>query len=161
ALNACEIGSAAVLLAERRSREAGQRLEKVVSALESYADATHKELFAVALRFQAQALLDAGDEREAENALQKSATILKDLGPDASVQLAYTMADLCGLYLSSGRLSEAEKHITSALSIAGRALGSDSAEYTRVDMIYQMCLPMQEEHRLDYAKEGIQKMQYF
>jgi len=154
------IGSAAVLLAQHRSREAGARLRKIISKLEGNPDPLFKELLAVALRFNAQALADANDEREAEKELKRSAQILKELGDDAIVQLAYTLSDLCGLYLVQGRLSEAETQITRALRIINRTLGPDTGEYKRADMIYQYCLPVTDETRTATAFDGMRKMQY-
>ncbi|MBX9689366.1 MAG: hypothetical protein K2X27_21835 [Candidatus Obscuribacterales bacterium] len=160
ALQATEIGSAAVLLAEKRSKEAMKRLDRCISKLSSYSDPKHSELTGVAIRFRAQALLDLGDEREAENELKRSAALLADLGIDAAVQLAYSLSDLCALYLMQGRHSEAEPKITKVMTILSAALGPQDAEYTRADMIYQLCLPMQPETRLEAASDGVRRMEY-
>jgi tetratricopeptide (TPR) repeat protein len=159
--NTTEIGSAAVLLAEKRSKEADNRLKQCISKLEAYSDNAHKELLAVALRFHAQALIDLNDERDAESELKRSADILRALGYDAKVQLAYTLSDLCGLYLTQSRFSEAQLQITHAMKIAGDTLGPDSPHYVRADMIYATAMPMMEESRLEAASDAIARMRYF
>lgn len=160
AVNATEIGTAAIMIAEKRSKEAVDQLEKNIANLKNHSDSVHKELLAVALRFYAQALADQGNERDAESELKKSLEILKALGSDARVQHAYTLCDLGGLYLRQGRHNEAGNHILSGLQIVCEELGPESAEYTRADMIYQLCLPMTEETRMDIASDAIERMQY-
>jgi tetratricopeptide (TPR) repeat protein len=159
--NATEIGAAAVLLATDRAPIAKGRLDKVVSKLQSFTDEKHQELLAVAMRFLAQALADTGDAREAEAQLRASADILQKIGADASVQLAYTLCDLCGLYLSQQRYSEAEQHIRKAMLILSNTLGPDAPEYVRADMIFAACSPMEADTRLPVAEDGIAKAQYF
>ncbi len=160
AVPASEIGMAAVWLAERRSKEAEKRLQKCVSRLESFGDSTHRELAAVAMRFHAQALAETGDVRGAEKELLKSAEILTQLGDDACVQLAYTLCDLCGLYLTQGRFPEAEQRVTRAMHILGNVFGTEDPEYVRADMIYAVCLPMEADSRMESVKDGIGKMEY-
>ncbi len=160
AVNATEIGTAAIMIAEKRPKEAIARLEKSMNDLSNYGDSTHKELLAVALRFHAQALTDQGMDRDAENELKKSLEILKALGSDARVQYAYSLCDLGGLYLRQGRHSEAGNHILNGLQIVCEELGPESAEYTRADMIYQPCLPMSEATRMEIASDAMEKMQY-
>ncbi len=160
AINAVEVGIGAVQLAERRSPEALAALQRAVAGLEGSGDSEQKELLTVALRFYAQALIETGDERGGEQALQRSITILRELGEDSLVQLSYSLADLSELYLVTGRRSEAENHITEAMNIVGRALEPGSAEYTRVDMIYKISLPMPEEERHEMAMAGIQRIEY-
>jgi tetratricopeptide (TPR) repeat protein len=159
-LNATEIGLAAVMLATKRSPEAAKRLGRIIGTLEGIPDPEHKELMAVALRFYSQALSNNGDERSAEKELKKSIDILEKLGPEASVQLAYSLCDLSGLYLTQGRLTEAEVPIMRAMKILSSVLGPESPEYTRADMIYQVCLPMQGDTRLEVVSDGIRKMEY-
>ncbi len=161
AVNATAVGTAAVLIASGKSPEAGKQLERVISSLQAGGDRMDRELLAVALRFYAQSLADAGDVRGAEKELQKSIEILVALGAESSVQLAYSLSDLCGLYLLEGRHSEAEVHIIKAMKIASAELGPESPEYVRADMIHQACAPMgsAEEHT-DVASDGIRKMQY-
>jgi tetratricopeptide (TPR) repeat protein len=160
AVNASEIGSAAILLATKRSKEAAKQLERNIANLNGQPDHSHKELLAVAMRFHAQALADMGDERGAEKELIESAAILSGLGQDASVQLAYTLSDLCGIYLVQGRVSEVEQHIMKVMKILSDVLGPDSPDYTRADMIYQLSLPMEGDSRVDYASDGISRMEY-
>ena len=160
AVPATEIGSAAVLLAMHQSRDATARLQKIIAALEVLPDNMHRELLAVALRFFAQALADTHDEHTAETVLEKSESILREIGSNARVQLAYTLCDLSSLYLLDGRISEAEKHISEAVTIAGSVLGPEAPEYTRADMIYKLCMPMQADERLEMASDGIRRMQY-
>lgn len=160
AVNATDIGGAAILLGMRKPAEAAKRLEKSIVNLQGYSDHEHQELLAVALRFHAQALAEMGDERSAEKELQKSAEILEKLGPDAAVQLSFTLCDLCALYLVSGRASEAEAPIIKAMKIASNVLGPESPEYTRADMIYQLCAPMVYDSQMEQASIGIRRMEY-
>ncbi|MBX9880209.1 MAG: hypothetical protein K2Y22_17250 [Candidatus Obscuribacterales bacterium] len=160
AISATQVGIGAVLLAESRIREALSQFRKAVTGLEGHGDDEHKELLAVALRFYAQTLSESGDERGAEKELLRSIDILRGLGADGRVQMAYSLADLSGLYLSVGRRSEAEKYIGEAMKIAAFFLEPGSAEYTRVDMIYQISKPMPEEERHDMAQDGIRRLQY-
>ncbi|MGH9548818.1 MAG: hypothetical protein ACRD3W_05550 [Terriglobales bacterium] len=161
AVNATTIGSAAILLAEGRSKEAESRLHNSITSLQGYAEAIHQELLAVAMRFHAQALVDQGDIREAERELKKSVEILSGLDEDASVQLAYSLSDLCGLYVTQGRISEADKHINHAMQILCDVVGPEAPAYMRADMIYKLCLPMTEDEKLDAASDGLQVMEYF
>jgi tetratricopeptide (TPR) repeat protein len=160
ALHATDVASAAVLIASGRAPEAGKQLEKTISSLQASGDRMDRELLAVAFRFYAQAQADAGNVRGAEKELQKSIEILDALGTEASVQLAYSLSDLCGLYLTLGRHSEAEVLIVKAMKIASVVLGPESPEYVRADMIYQACAPMTDEAHADVASDGIRKMQY-
>lgn len=160
ALKTTEIASAVVLLASGRTVEAIPRLQKAINHLEGSADHLQKELLAVTLRFYAQALIDQGKERDGEAELKRSIEILKDLGYEARVQLAYSLCDLGGLYLRQGRLSEGENNVIKGLKIISQELGQESAEYTRADMIYQLCLPMTDEVRMDSVSDAIERMQY-
>lgn len=160
AKSATEIGSAAILIAQGKAREAAKILESCICELNSYSDAAHRELLAVALRFHAQSLEASGDERTAEKELLQSADILSSLGSDASVQVAYTLSDLCGLYVTQGRQSEAETHIIKALKILSTALGPEAPEYTHADMIYQVCTPMQPDSRMESVTIDIRRMEY-
>lgn len=160
AVPACEIALAAVMLAEGKAKEAESRLSKSVSALACAAGFENKELLAVAQRFHAEALINTGDEREAEKELLKSIAVLESLGSDGAVQLAYSLCDLCGLYLTQERLSLAEQHITKALKILGNTLGPEHPEYTRADMLYAAFTPMSDSSRLDTVSDGIQRLEY-
>lgn len=160
ALASCDIGEAAIMLAERRAAEAKKKLETSLDALAHHTEKSHLELNAVALRFYAQALADHGDWRNAEKQLQKSIDVLQGLGPEASVQLSYSLSDLSALYLVMGRTSEAESHIVKALKIASSVLGTESPHYVRTDMIYQLCMPMTADSQMEQAEAGIRKMQY-
>lgn len=155
AVPATEIGCCAVLLATRRTKEAAKRLEHAKSTLEA-----HQELLAVAMRFHAQALLDRNEMPEAERELQQSIEILKKIGADASVQLAYSLSDLCGLYLTQGRHTDAETSILGAMKILSGIMGTDNADYVRADMIYQLCLPLQPETRILATSDNLEKMEY-
>lgn len=155
-----EVAAAVVLLAAKRIVEAMARLKKSITELEGSPDNLHKELLAVALRFYAQALIEHGSERDAEMELKRSLEILSKLGPEARVQQAYSYCDLGGLYLKQGRYSEGEHNVIKGLKIISQELGPESAEYTRADMIYQLCLPMNEETRMDSVSDALEKMQY-
>ncbi len=160
AIGATHVGTAAVLLAEGRLSEATSALQKAIAGLEGYGDSEHQELLAVGIRFYAEALVESGDERGAEKELQRSIAILRSLGADTYVQLSYSLADLGALYLTTGRRGEAEKAISEAMKIAAVFLEPGSADYTRVDMIYQISKSMPEEERHDMAKDGIRKIEY-
>lgn len=158
--NTTEIGSAVVLLAEKRTKEAIKRLKKCVHDLTGHSDRKHQELLAVALRFYAHALIESGDEQEAEKELTRSVEILKGIGEDARVQYAYALADLGGLYVRQGRYVKAQNDILKAMKIVSEELGTEAAEYTRTDMIYQLTLPMTEPTRMEFASDAIERMQY-
>lgn len=159
--NSADIGRGAVLLATSRVKEAEECLRKVASRLEGHPGDELRELQAVALRFLAQAYSDGGDAKAAEEELKKSVAILRELGPDAGVQLAYSLCDVCGLLLAQGQYAEAELKITEAMSILGKVLGTDAPEYVRADMIFTACMPMNDASHLDSAGDGIEKMRYF
>jgi tetratricopeptide (TPR) repeat protein len=159
AVPACEIAIGATMLAEGRLKEAESKLAKCVSKLAGAAG-EEKELLAVALRFHAEALIGSGDDREAEKQLQESIKICEELGEDGSVQLAYSLCDLCGIYVIRGQMAQAEDRITRAMKLLERALGSAHPEYVRADMIYGTTTPMSEQSRLSTIEDGIQRMQY-
>lgn len=158
--NITEIGSAAVLLAARRSTESAMRLRNCISALEVYGDDLHKELLGVALRFNAQALVACGEEREAEKELERSSTILQGLGADAFVQLAYTLSDMGGLLLMQGREGEADHYIVKAMRILGSVLGVGHREYLRAEMICHLCIPQDEGSSVESASDTLMRMEY-
>lgn len=158
--HATEIGLAAIYLAKKKPNDAKSRLRKSLNVLESNPDPALKELYAVALRFHAEALKIAGDENEAEKELKKSVAILEDLGSDAAVQLGYTLCDLSSLYLLQGRISEAQEYIESAMDILFVVLGPEAPEYTRADMIFAACKYSDAEEQIDMAADGIVRMEY-
>jgi tetratricopeptide (TPR) repeat protein len=160
ALSSTDVAIGAVQLAAGRVREADTRLQRAITLLEGDPDPLMQELLAVTLRFHSQVLVESGDERAAESELKTSAEILRKVGREAVVQLAYTLSDLCGLYATQGRYSEAEQNIVQAMKIVGAELGPQSPEYVRTDMIYEFLTPMSADSRLDFVSEGIQKMQY-
>jgi tetratricopeptide (TPR) repeat protein len=160
AVPACEIAIAAVMLASGKTKDAEAKLSRSLASLEGAAGFEDKELLAVALRFHAEALLASGDEREAEKELLKSIHICEGLGDDAAVQRAYSLCDLCVIYLSQGRIPQAEEHITKAMFILSSVFGPDNADYTRADMLYTAFMPMGEGSRMDTVSDGIQRMTY-
>ena len=160
AVHATEIGSAAVFIAKKKPRDAASRLRKPISTLESNPDPAHKELLGVALRFHAEALAEMGDYNEAEKELKRSVMILEEVGVDAAVQLGYSLCDLAGLYLIQSRISESHEFINSAMDILFSALGPESPEYTRADMIYTVCMFSDSPERSEVAADGIQRMEY-
>jgi ATP/maltotriose-dependent transcriptional regulator MalT len=160
AVPACEIAIAAVMLAEGKTKEAEAKLSRSVAGLQGAAQFEEKELLGVALRFHAEALIAAGDEREAEKELLKSIEVFESLGVDGVVQRAYSLCDLCSVYLAQGRMSQAEQHITNAMAIFGKVFGPEHPEYTRADMLYTTFSPMSEGSRMDTISDGIQRMEY-
>ncbi len=160
ALNTTEIASAAIYIADKRRREAAKKLDKCVRDLESFTDSFHKELLAVALRFRAQTLSEEGKERDAETELKRSIDILTNLGHNARVQLAYSLCDLGGLLVKQERYLEGQNHMLKSMKILSEELGTESGEYTRSDMIYQLSMPMTEDSRMEFASDAIERMQY-
>ena len=155
-----EIGLAAVVLAEKREVEAIKLLRKCIGELDGRSDYLHKELRAVALRFLGKALIDQGKESDGEVELKKSLEILKQLGPEAELQKAYTRCDLGGLYLVLGRHGEAGNYIIDGLKILSETVGTESAQYVRADMIYQACMPMSEATQIEIVGDAIDRMRY-
>jgi tetratricopeptide (TPR) repeat protein len=160
AVPACEIAMAAVLLADGNPKEAEAKLAKSISKLEGASTFEDKELLAVALRFHAEALIVTGDERQAEKDLLQSIDLFESLGNDGAVQRAYSLCDLCGVYLVQGRIPQAEQHITKAMAILGHVFSPENPDYSRADMLYNAFTPMSASTRLDTASDGIQRMQY-
>lgn len=160
ALPSTDIGVAAVLLAEHKLKDAESRLHKALTALEGHGDALHRELFAVALRFQAQILCEKGDEKEAEAVLLRSISILKEIGWRGNAQRIFSLCDLCGLYTAQNRIDETEQHIAEAMLLMGQEFEPGSPEYVRTDMIYTVLRPMSASSRLDAVGEGIRRMEY-
>lgn len=160
AVQSTEIAIAALHIAENKQRDAASRLQRCILRLGSESDFELKELYAVALRFHAQTLEETGDDNEAEKELKKSIAVLEDLGVNAAVQLAYSICDLASLFLKQGRLSEAEKYMNNGLEILFNALGPDSAEYTRADMIFTTCRIAESDSRMEYIVDGIEKMEF-
>lgn len=161
ALAGTEMALSAVMLAQGHVGDALHRLKKSIVELEGNADPDHKELLAVALRFYAEGLLANGDDGGSEEALKKSLAILRDLGRPALVQLAYTLSDLCAVYLVQSRFADAETHIIEAMNIMAKTVGTEAAEYVRADMIYGACFAMSEDSRMEAIEDSIGKMTYF
>ena len=159
AVNATLIGLGAVQLAERRFAEARANLDKALSALGSACDPAERELYAVALRFHADLLSDQNNTVDAERELKAAIAILESLGAEAAVQLAYTLSDLGGLYISLGRFSEASAFIPRALRLLASTVGSDNSEYARANMIYDLCIS-KGEHLMENAQIAGIKLQY-
>jgi len=137
--NMVMVGLAAVYISQGRYKEARSNLEKSMRALEGAASPLEQELYAVALRFHADALIEKKDFRAAEQELKKAISILEGLGIDAAVQLAYALSDLGGLYVIQGRGSEAAQFVPESMQILAATLGEENAEYIRADMIGQLC----------------------
>ncbi|HEY9712473.1 MAG TPA: hypothetical protein V6C72_03325, partial [Chroococcales cyanobacterium] len=157
---ATDVALGGIYVAESRMREADLCLQKCMTSLQSFADPAHKELLAVALRFHSEALVDAGDVRGAEKELERSADILLELGSDSAVQLAYTYSDLCGLYITQGRFSEADRYMSLAMQIIGTVFDAENPAYVRADMLYELSHPMTEDARMELVSNGLQKMEY-
>lgn len=160
AVNATEMGLGVARLGMGQLREAEDCFNRVMGDLSSAADASERELYAVTLRFYAELLVTKGDERGAEKELQKSITILEDIGPDAGVLLAYSLSDLSGLYVISGRMSEAARYITSAMEILESVFGPENPELVRASMIYRLSIAKDDEEMLDAASDGLMRMEY-
>jgi tetratricopeptide (TPR) repeat protein len=160
AIPACEIGLAAVMLAEGKANDAETRLSRCIAQQEGASTFAERELLGVALRFHAQSLIDKGDVREAEKVLLRSISTFEQLGSDCAAQLAYSLCDLSGLYLAQARIPEAEKHITRAMAIFSKDFSTNNPEYVRADMIYNVVRPMDDASRIDSASDAIQRMQY-
>jgi tetratricopeptide (TPR) repeat protein len=139
AVNSVRVGLAAVQLADMRFSEARGNLQKATSSLQGSGDPALQELYAVALRFRAQLLIDSKDEQAAERDLKESISVLEKFGDDGAVQLSYALSDLCGLYALQGRFSEASQLIMRAIKILSATLGPEHKEYIRADIIATLC----------------------
>jgi tetratricopeptide (TPR) repeat protein len=159
AVNTTRVGLAAVQIGQGRLAEAKANIQRAISALEGAANPAEQELYGVTLRFSAQLLADSGEERDAENELKKSIKVLEHIGEDASVQLAYSLSDLAGLYATEGRFSEATQQIVRAMRLLMETVGVDDKEAKRAALIYNLCRAG-ETDLLDVAEASGIQLQY-
>jgi len=160
ATNTCHVGLGALYLATGKHDRAREQLETAMNALSGSGEPALRELYAVALRFQGQLLIEAGDYAEAENQLQAAIQTLEGLGTDGGVQLAYTLSDLATLYVIQGNLKDAKELVFSAMDILEAALGPGNPEYARASMIYNVTEAKGEEQLLSEVEDSIFRMQY-
>ena len=160
ATNTCRVGLGAVHIATGKIDQAQEELQHAVETLSASADDALKELCAVARRFYAKALTEAGNDDGAEDQLRSAITALEEVGEECVVQLAYALSDMAGLYIAKGKLSEAKELIFSAMKVLERQLGSEDPEYIRANLIYNICDSRHDEELLSELEEGLFSMQY-
>ncbi len=160
ATNTCHVGLGAVYIATGKIDQAREQLQTAISALSGSGDSALQELSALARRFYAEVLTEAGDQAGAEDQLQTAISTLEQLGVECAVPLAYTLSDLATLYITQGKLKDAKDLIFSALDLLERALGPENPEYIRAYLIYNICDSKDEEEMLSQVEDGILSMQY-
>jgi tetratricopeptide (TPR) repeat protein len=160
ATNTCHLGLGVLYLTTGKSDKARAQLETAINALSNSGDPALKELYAVALRFHSEVFSEAGDFPNAESELKKALQILEDIGTEGAVQLAYTTSDLAGLYVAQGNLKDAKELIFTAMDLLETTLGTESADYMRANMIYNICDSESEEQLLTQVEDNIYAMQY-
>lgn len=160
AVNTSQMGLAAVLLAEGKAAEAAGTLKKIANSLASQSDPALKELYGVALRFEAVAANDQGDFDQAEDLLLESVKVLEDIGNQAAVQLCYTLSDLALLYLSQDDLAEAAKIVTAMSDLADIVFAPDSADYALVHFIYNISQSKNDDEYFSAIEDSITRMSY-
>ncbi len=159
ALNTCRVGLGAVYIATGKVGEAREQLETAIQSLSNSNDGALNELCALAHRFYAELLTTCGDDAEAEAQLHISINMLKKLGEECTVPLAYSLSDLAALYVTQDKLKEAKELLFLAMGLLESGQGAESPEYIRNNIIYNICDSKKEE-MLSQVEEGIMKMQY-
>ena len=160
AINTCHVGLGAVYIATGKIDQAREQLQTALTALSGSGDAALRELDALAHRFYAKVLTEAGDETGAEDQLQTAIKALEDLGAECAVPLAYTLSDLATLYIMQGKLKDAKELIFSAMDLLECTLGPENPEYIGANLIYNICDSKEEEEMLSQVEDSIFRMQY-
>lgn len=161
ATNTCHVGLGAVYTATGKIDKAKQHLETAINALTGSGDESLRELSALAHRFYAEVLREAGDEARAEEELRNAIRTLTDLGVSCIAPLAYALSELAALYVTQGNLADARKLILSAIELLEQVLGSENPEYLRAHAIYNVCCSEGEDEMLAQVEDGISKMHYY
>lgn len=161
ATNTCHVGLGAVYVATGKIDKAKHHLEIAINSLSGTFDESLKELSALAHRFYAEALREAGDEVGAEHELEQAVHILTELGVNCVVPLAYAMSDLAALYVTQAKLKDAKKLILSSMELLRQSVGAENQEYIRASMISNICDSAGEEEMLQQIDAGISKLQYY
>lgn len=160
AANTCHIGLGAVYIATGKIDKAKHHLEIAINSLSGSLDESLKELSALAHRFYAEALREAGDEVEAEHELEEAVHILTELGVNGAVPLAYALSDLAALYITQEKLKDAKRLILSAMELLKQSVGCENQEYIRASVISNICDSTGEEEMMQQIDSGISKLQY-
>ncbi|MBS1955134.1 MAG: tetratricopeptide repeat protein [Cyanobacteria bacterium SZAS-4] len=161
AVNTCQIGLAAVYIAQKELSEARTHIQKSINKLASSSDPALMELLAVAYRFNAHILLQERRVAAAETEFTKAIDILTKLGGNGNVQLSYTLGELAILYVTQDRLMEAKTLLATSSELMQTSIElQESAEYVRNNMIYHICESTNDEEKLALVDDGISQMQY-
>lgn len=160
ATNTCHIGLGAVYIATGKIDKAKHHLEIAINSLSGASSTSLRELSALAHRFYAEALREAGDEVGAENELEQAVHILTELGVSCAVPLAYALSELAALYVTQEKLRDAKRLILSAMELLRQSVGSEDQEYMRASVISNICDSEGEEDMLQRIDDGISKLQY-
>ncbi len=160
ATNTCHVGLGAVYVATGKIDKAKHHLQIAIKSLSGTFDESLKELSALAHRFYAEALREAGDEVEAEHELEQAVQILTELGINCAVPLAYALSELAALYVTQEKLKDAKRLILSSMELLKQTVGSENKEYIRANVISKICDSAGEEEMWQQIDAGISKLQY-
>jgi hypothetical protein len=160
ATNTCHVGLGALYVATDKLDKANNHLQKALNELSSHGDLALKELYGVALRFDAGRLQLSGQFTDAITQLRTAVKTLEDVGTEGAVQLAYTMSDLATMLAAQGELTESKELLFSAMELLENSLGQDNPEYIRANIIYNLCDMKDEGEFLAQVEDSIFKMQY-
>ncbi|RTL44509.1 MAG: tetratricopeptide repeat protein [Candidatus Melainabacteria bacterium] len=160
AVNTCLVGQAANALALGDMEKARNKLNEVVRTLSSRSEPALKELHAVALRFLAEIASQKQDYDAAEQYLQEACRLLETVGVAGAVQLAYAMSDLATVYLKQGDSHDAGELVLSAMELLTTTHQSETTEYERASLLYNLCHVENEKEFLGALEDSIQKMEY-
>ncbi len=160
AINACRVGLGAVYVETGKLDKAKEQLEITIDALSGSDDPALKEACAAARRFYAQVMLDEGNQTGAEEQLRSAIEILEPLGIQCAVPISYALIDLALLYITKGKLNEAQDLMFAAMKLLDLSLGSDNPECARAHLIYNICASKGEDEFLSQVEDGIQRLQY-
>ena len=161
AVPVCHVGMAVVSMNQGKEREAKEYFEKGINALSPQSEADTRELYGAALRFYGHFHERNQDLAEAENCLRQSVAVLKELGAESAVQLAYSLADLSSILIRTGQIDEADVLIKSAIEILVATVGTDDPSYDWAKLIYQVCLNKNDRDMLEATfEDSVTTMQY-
>ena len=161
AVPVCNIGMAIISMEQGKLDEAKQFFDKGLNSISHKSDPASREMYAAGLIFKAIWHERQGDLTEAERCLKESVDVLKDLGADAAVQLAYSLSDLGFILARTDRIDEAEPLVMAAMEILSATVGRDDATYDWAKMIYQACANSSDDAMLAETFEySVTKLQY-
>lgn len=160
AINTCRVGLGASLIATGKIDQAREQLQAAINDISDNGDVALRELSALAHRFYAEVLTEAGDQPAAEDHLKTAIETLEQLGSECAVPLGYTLSDLATLYVTQEKMKEAKELLFSAMDLLEGALGPENPEYIRANLIYNLCESKGEEEMLSQVEDSIFRMQY-